>query len=105
VITDFVSGADKIDLRGIDANKNATGDQAFTFKGSSANKNAAELTFKVYDSVNGAEKALGIDIDGLDGPGAAVPVTVVFGNVDGGEPDFGLVLIGARGVAAGDFFL
>jgi serralysin len=107
VITDFASGTDKIDLRGIDAvtGTSALGDQAFTFKGSSANKNAADLTFKVFDSINGAEKALGIDIDGQSGPGAATPVTVVFGNVDGGEPDFGIVLIGATGVTAADFML
>ncbi len=105
VITDFVSGTDKIDLRGIDANTGADGDNAFTFKGSSANKNAADLSFKVFDSINGAERALGIEIDGLTGPGAAVPVTVVFGNVNGGEPDFGIVLIGATGVTAGDFMM
>jgi Ca2+-binding RTX toxin-like protein len=105
VITDFVSGTDKIDLRGIDANTGADGDNAFTFKGSSANKNAADLSFKVFDSINGAEKALGIEIDGLTGPGAAVPVTVVFGNVNGGEPDFGIVLIGATGVTSGDFMM
>lgn len=105
VITDFASGSDKIDLRGIDASLGLSGDQAFTFKGSSANKNAADLSFKVYDSINGAEKALGIEIDGLSGPGAATPVTVVFGNVDGGEPDFGIVLVGATGVTAADFML
>ena len=105
VITDFASGSDKIDLRGIDANLGVSGDQAFTFKGSSANKNAADLTFKTYDSINGAEKALGIEIDGLTGPGANTPVTVVFGNVDGGEPDFGIVLIGATGVTAADFMM
>ncbi len=103
VITDFVSGTDKIDLRGIDAKTGLSGDQAFTFKGSSANKNAGDLTYKMYDSVNGAERALGIDIDGLDGPGAKVPVTVVFGNVDGGAADFGIVLIGATGVSGADF--
>jgi serralysin len=105
VITDFASGTDKIDLRAIDANLGVAGDQAFAFKGSSANKNAADLTFKVFDSINGAEKALGIDIDGIAGPGAATPVTVVFGNVDGGEPDFGIVLIGATGVTAADFMM
>jgi serralysin len=105
VITDFASGSDKIDLRGIDASLSLSGDQAFAFKGSSANKNAADLTFKVYDSINGAEKALGIEIDGLSGPGAATPVTVVFGNVDGGEPDFGIVLVGATGVTSADFML
>jgi serralysin len=105
VIMDFVSGTDKIDLRGIDANAFMKGDQAFTFTGSSANKNAGDLSYKVYDSVNGAEKALGIDIDGLSGPGANTKVTVVFGNVDGGAPDFAIVLIGTNGVNPGDFMM
>jgi serralysin len=103
VITDFISGSDKIDLSGIDAISSLEGDQAFTFRGSSASKNAGDLTFKVYDSVNGAEKALGMEIDGIAGPGAAGPVTVVFGNVDGGAPDFAIALLGARGVTASDF--
>lgn len=105
VITDFASGTDKIDLRGIDANSIVSGDQAFTFKGSSANKSAGDLTFKTFSSVNGAERALGIDIDGFDGPGAFVPVTVVLGNSNGGAPDLGIVLIGTTGVSAGDFWL
>lgn len=105
VITDFVSGTDKIDLRGIDALAGTTGDQAFKFRGSAANKNAGELTYKVYDSINGAENALGIEIDGVAGPGAATPVTVVFGNTDGGAVDFGIVLIGATGVTSSDFLL
>jgi len=102
VILDFAVG-DKIDLGGIDANIGLAGIQDFVFKGSSANKNAGELTFKVFDSINGAESALGFDIDGIDGPGAAGPVTVVFGNVDGGTPDFAIALIGVNGVASTDF--
>jgi hypothetical protein len=102
VILDFAAG-DKIDLGGIDANIGLAGIQDFVFKGSSANKNAGELTFKVFDSINGAESALGFDIDGIDGPGAAGPVTVVFGNVDGGTPDFAIALIGVNGVASTDF--
>jgi len=95
VITDFSSG-DKIDLSHLGT--------TFHFYGSSANKSAGDLTFKVYDSVNGAEHALGIDIDGHDGAsGIAGPVTVVFANVDGGAPDIGLVLLNHSGVAAGDF--
>ena len=103
VITDFESGLDKIDLRGIDANANKDGDQAFDFLGTVSNKGAGQLTYKVYDSINGAERALGIEIDGISGPGAAVPVTVVFGNTDGGAPDFAIALIGANSVSAGDF--
>lgn len=105
IITDFGSG-DKIDLRGIDAKSGTpTTHDAFSFKGSSANKAAGDLTYKTYTSVNGAEKALGIDIDGLDGPGAAGPVTVVFGNVDGGSADFAIVLLNRSGVTAADFML
>ena len=103
VITDFQKGLDKIDLSGIDANMTLGGDQAFIFRGSSANKNMGDLTFKVYESINGAENALGMDIDGIAGPGAAGPVTIVFGNVDGGAPDFAIALLNTRGVTASDF--
>ncbi len=94
VITDFTSG-DKIDL-------SLLGD--FNFKGTSANKGAGDLTFKVYDSVNGAEKALGFDIDGIDGPSTFTgKVTVVFGDIDGGGADFAIALLNTNGVAASDF--
>jgi Ca2+-binding RTX toxin-like protein len=102
-IFDFAAG-DKIDLRDIDANSALAGIQHFNFKGTSANKSAADLTFKVYDSVNGAEKALGHDIDGTDGASHySGPVTIVFGNVDGGSPDFAIALIGVNGVSQSDF--
>ncbi len=103
MITDFQKGLDKIDLSGIDANMTLNGDQAFTFRGSSANKAMGDLTFKVYDSINGAENALGMEIDGIAGRGAAGPVTIVFGNVDGGAPDFAIALLNTRGVTASDF--
>jgi serralysin len=105
VINDFVSGTDKIDLRGIDANAFKVGDQAFTFHGTAANKFIGGITYKTYTSVNGAEQALGIDIDGLSSKGADVPVTVVFGNTDGGGADFGIVLIGVSSVTASDFYM
>lgn len=103
VITDFQKGLDKIDLSGIDANMTLSGDQAFVFRGSNANKNMGDLTFKIYDSINGAESALGMEIDGIAGRGAAGPVTIVFGNVDGGAPDFAIALLNTRGVTASDF--
>ena len=57
----------------------------------------------MYDSINGAENALGIDLDGIDGKGGAGPVTVVFGNVDGGTPDFAIVLLGTNTLQSTDF--
>ena len=94
VITDFSAG-DKIDLGGL-------GD--FTFKGTSANKGAGDLTYKVYDSVNGAEKALGFDIDGIDGPSTYTgKVTIVLGDIAGGGVDFAIALLNTNGVVATDF--
>ena len=107
VITDFQAG-DLIDLAAIDAKLGVfnAGDQAFTFKGTNANKSAGDLTFKVYDSVNGAENALGFDIDGIAGPSTySGPVTIVFGNVDGGAPDFAIALLNTNGVSFSDFLL
>jgi Ca2+-binding RTX toxin-like protein len=105
VVTDFRPG-DKIDLRGLDANSNVDGDQAFVWKGTDANKTAGTLTMKVYDSVAGAEKALGIDVDGIDGKSTYTgKVTVVLGNFDGGTPDFAIVLLNSSGVTPGDFYL
>lgn len=103
VIMDFERGSDKIDLSAIDANPNVAGDQAFSFIGTNANKGVGQLSYKIFDSINGAEKALGMDLDGIDGPGAAGPVTVVFGNVDGGAADFAIALLNTRGVSASDF--
>lgn len=103
VIFDFARG-DKIDLRQIDANSALARQQVFSFKGTNANKLAGDLNYKVYDSVTGAEKALGHDIDGIAGASHyAGPVTVVYGNVDGGNPDFAIALIGVNGVSASDF--
>jgi serralysin len=57
VIDDFASGIDRMDLRSIDANSNAVGDQAFLFIGSSAfHGKAGELNFRsgiVSGDVNG----------------------------------------------------
>jgi serralysin len=103
VVTDFTSG-DLIDFSRIDADATVAGHQTFTWIGTDANRAAGQLSMKQYDSVNGAEKALGYDIDGVDGTSPYLgPVTVVYGNVDGGEPDFALVLLGTRTVGLGDF--
>ncbi|MCY7338810.1 MAG: hypothetical protein LH465_02470 [Sphingomonas bacterium] len=105
VIFDFSAG-DKIDLRAIDANASISGDQAFVWKGTDANKLAGGLSIKVYNSVAGAEMALGMDIDGVAGKSPySGPVTIVYGNVDGGALDFAIALIGTPSVSAGDFFL
>ena len=104
VIFDFVRGDDQIDLGSLDANLLVAGHQGFTWKGSNANKAAGDLSFKVYTSVQGAEKALGFDIDGVEGASPySGPVTIVYGNVDGGAPDFALALIGVNGVTQSDF--
>ena len=104
VITDFQFG-DKIDLAALDANSSLAGNQAFTFNGTNANKSAGDLTYKTYASVNGAESALGFDVDGITGKSTAGPVTVVFGNMDGGSPDFAIVLLGVSSISGSDFFL
>ena len=97
IITDFDAlGDDVVDLSGLGV--------AMTFRGTDANKNAGDLTYKTYTSVNGAEKALGIDIDGQPGAsGVSGPVTVVYGNTDGGSADFAIILLNTSSVDAGDF--
>ena len=97
IITDFgTSGRDLIDLSGFD--------QLFQFRGHANGRNVGDLTFRTFGNINAAENALGIDIDG--NPGASNvggPVTVVFGNLDGGEPDFAIILLNRSGVTASDF--
>lgn len=95
IITDFDgSGNDVIDVSGL----------GLTFKGTAANKNASDLTYKTYTSVNGAENALGFDIDGQPGAsGVSGPVTVVYGNNNGGSPDFAIILLNTSSVDASDF--
>jgi Ca2+-binding RTX toxin-like protein len=105
VILDFQDG-DKIDLHGIDANANLAGFQSFTWVGEASGKNAGELSFNHYGSMDAAEKALGMELDGFDGKSPFDgPVTVVLGNVDGGAPDFALVLVNTSTIHSTDFFL
>lgn len=96
IITDFdAAGDDLIDLSGLGS---------FTFRGTSNSRYTGDLTYKTYTSVNGAENALGIDIDG--NPGASNvsgPVTVVYGNTNGGPADFAIILLNTRSVDASDF--
>ena len=70
----------------------------------SANKESATSRSRAYDSVNGAENALGMDLDGVAGSSSySGPVTVVFANVDGGDADFALVLFNTASVSSSDF--
>ena len=98
IITDFDGvglGDDKIDVSDL-------GD--FTFKGTDSNKNAGDLTYKTFISISGAENALGIDIDGRPGAGGVSgPVTVVYGNTNGGSADFAIILLNTSSVDASDF--
>lgn len=106
VVLDFVSGTDKIDLSGIDANTGIAGDQAFTLVKSANPSNAGEISIRHFGNINAAEAALGFDIDGVDGPSSFLgPVKVVLGNVDGGSVDFAMVFIGAPDILVTDFVL
>lgn len=83
-ITDFESGADVIDLSGIDANIFAAGDQAFSYIGDAAfSGTAGELRFYV----DGGDTWFSAD---TDGDAAA---------------DFQVVLSGAHQLPAADFLL
>ena len=95
IITDFDAlGDDLIDVSAL----------GLTFRGTNANKNAGDLTYKVYDSINGAEKALGIDIHSTSGSYDG-KITVVMANFDGGSVDHAVVLLGAPTLDATDFVL
>lgn len=97
IITDFdAAGNDTIDLSGLGV--------AMSFRGTAASKKVGDLTYKTYDSLNGAENALGFDIDGQPGAGGiGGPVTVVYGNLDGGKADFAIILLNTSSVDASDF--
>ena len=96
IVTDFdAAGNDWIDLSGLGS---------FTFLGNSANNKAGDLTIKTYSSIQSAESAMGFDIDGNPGAGGiGGPVTVVYGNIDGKNPDFAIILLNTDGVDASDF--
>jgi Ca2+-binding RTX toxin-like protein len=104
VVTDFDGTTDKIDLGALDANAKVSGNQAFAWIGTNANKDAGTLSYKVYDSMTGAEKALGMDIHSTSGAYSG-KVTVVMANFDGGSVDHAVVLLGAPTLDATDFVL
>ena len=90
VITDFLSGTDKIDLSAIDANTSllARGDQAFTFIGQGAKFTAAGQLRYSYQVISGKE------------------YTIVEGNTDAGSAaDFSIALLGHHNLTANDFFM
>jgi serralysin len=102
-VLDFAAG-DVLDLSGIDANTGVAGDQAFTFVGHANPTNAGEVGIRTFGNMNAAENALGMDLDGIAGPSTfSGPVTVVFGNVDGGQPDFAMVLMNNQTLTSSDF--
>lgn len=82
-ITDFVSGTDKIDLAGIDANSGVAGDQAFTFIGNAGFSNVAGQ-LRSYSNSTGLHLAGDVNGDGV--------------------ADF-TIHLGSAAVAAGDLFL
>ena len=102
VVTDFQRGKDIIDLFGIDANSNEDGFQNFDLVKNGTGV-AGQVWTQTYASARTAEKALGIDIDGVDGQNRGGKTTVVFGDVDGGGADFAMVLTGAKSVPTHDF--
>lgn len=85
LITDFASGSDKIDLRGIDADVVTAGDQAFTWLGTGAFTGVAgQLRYGATPSGS----------------------RTVYGDVDGdGVADLQIQLTGTAALAAGDFLL
>ncbi len=105
VILDFAKG-DLLDLSGIDANALVDGNQAFTLVGSANPKNAGEISIRTFGNMNAAEAALGMDLDGVDGKSPfGGPVSVVFGNVDGGAADFAIVFVDSPPLTVSDFIM
>lgn len=105
VVLDFKAG-DKIDLSGIDANAGAEGKQAFNLVKNASGNRAGDLFVKTFGNLNAAERSLGLDIDGngkLGGTDAGGKVTVVFGNTDGGDPEFAIVLYGVDDITPASF--
>jgi serralysin len=106
VVLDFQRGSDKIDLSGIDANTLLSGDQAFTLVNGSNAKNAGEIAIQHFGSMDAAEAALGMEIDGFDGKSPfGGPVSVLFGNVDGGAHDFAMVFVNTPQLTVSDFIM
>jgi hypothetical protein len=105
-VLDFKTGEDKIDLSGLDAKLGEDGKQAFNFVNNASGNNAGDLFVKTFGNINAAEASLGIDLDGVDGTSPYDgKVTVLFGNVDGGEADFAMVLMNTDTINTTDLIL
>lgn len=105
VVLDFAKG-DMIDLSGIDANTAVAGDQSFTLVNSANPNNAGEISIRHFGNMNAAESALGMELDGVAGASPfSGPVSVVFGNVDGGAADFAMVFVNTPQLTISDFML
>ncbi len=90
VITDFVPGEDRIDLRGIDGNLDSSGDQSFAFVGASA-ASGGQLGYQK-----------------IDNPGTANDVTVIQGQLlfsGTGILPFEIELRGLFDLTGADFLL
>ena len=96
VVTDFESGSDVLDLSLLSA------EGGFTFV-NMGKGNAGEVWARTFGNINAAERALGIDIPGYDGPNPQLgKVTVLFGDIDGGGADFVMILVGTDGITEED---
>jgi hypothetical protein len=88
LILDFVSNFDLVDLSGIDANTNASGDQTFTFNNTTAKANSVW-----YES---------LDMDG----DSDSDIVVVYGDVNGDTTaDFQIGLMELNSMTNVDFIL
>jgi len=90
IITDFVSGVDRIDLSAIDANTHIAGNQKFGWKGAAGfSFSAGELVYKTFNFA-----------------GTANDQTIIYGDIDGnGAADFQIQLKGIKTLSAADFVL
>jgi serralysin len=97
IVTDFNRADDLIDVSNLGRD--------FVWDGYAKNdKNPYSLSIKSYDSIKGAENALGFDIDGKPGAeGVNGPVTVVYADLNGGTPDMAIILLNTTTVDQSDF--
>jgi len=97
IVTDFNTNGDLIDL------SNLGRDFAFIGTATSDNKAPYTVSTKMYDSLKGAENALGLDIHSKADANVSGPVTVVYADLNGGKPDMAIILLNTSGVDHNDF--